>query len=109
MLRYQQGNSSEAVELTTKAIAIKPNYHEAYSNLGNALAALGRLDEAVSAYRQAIAIEPDYAEAHNDLARSAQGAWQARRGCHLLKASYRHQAQLSRSVLQSWPYTQKSR
>ena len=50
-----------------KALAIKPDYAEAHSNLGNALRDLGKLDEAVASYGQALAIKPDYADAHNNL------------------------------------------
>ena len=50
-----------------EAIRIKPDYAEAYSNLGNALKERGSLDEAVAAYREAIRIKPDFAEAHSNL------------------------------------------
>jgi predicted TPR repeat methyltransferase len=50
-----------------RAIAIKPDYAEAHSNLGNTLKELGRLEDAVASYNRAIAIKPDYAEAHSNL------------------------------------------
>jgi Flp pilus assembly protein TadD len=50
-----------------QAIASKPDFAEAHSNLGNTLKELGRLDEAEASYRQAIALKPDYADAHSNL------------------------------------------
>jgi TPR repeat/Glycosyltransferase family 9 (heptosyltransferase)/Tetratricopeptide repeat len=58
----------EAIIAYRQAIALKPEYPEAYSNLGNALRDSGRLDEAIISYRQAIALKPNYAEAHGNLA-----------------------------------------
>ena len=50
-----------------QAIALKPDYAEARSNLGNTLLELEKLDEAKASYTQAIALKPDYAEAHSNL------------------------------------------
>ncbi len=46
-----------------KAIEIKPDYHEAWSNRGNSLDDLGRKEEAIVPYEKAIEIKPDYANA----------------------------------------------
>jgi predicted O-linked N-acetylglucosamine transferase (SPINDLY family) len=62
-----QGRLNEAIAAYRQAIGIKPDYAEAYSNLGNALKDQGKLEEAIAAYRQAIGIKPDYAEAHFNL------------------------------------------
>ena len=50
-----------------QAIALKPDFAEAYSNLGNALKDKGHLDEAIAACAQAISLKPAFAEAHNNL------------------------------------------
>ena len=50
-----------------RALALKPNYPEAHSNLGGALADQGRLDEAAAHFRRAVALRPDYPEAHSNL------------------------------------------
>jgi tetratricopeptide (TPR) repeat protein len=50
-----------------QAITLKPDFAEAYYNLGITLQELGRLDEAEASYTQAIALKPDFAEAHSNL------------------------------------------
>jgi uncharacterized protein (TIGR02466 family) len=66
------GRLDEAEASYTQAIALKPDYAEAHSNLGNTLKELGRLDEAEASYTQAIALKPDYAEAHCNLGNTLQ-------------------------------------
>ena len=46
---------------------MKSDFAEAYSNLGNTLQELGRLDEAEDSYRQATALKPEYVEALDNL------------------------------------------
>ncbi|MGR3294282.1 MAG: tetratricopeptide repeat protein, partial [Candidatus Scalindua sp.] len=53
-----------AVKSYNRAIELKPDYAEAYNNLGTTLQSLDRLDEAITSYRKAITIKPHYAEAH---------------------------------------------
>ena len=67
MIAHQGGNNDIAVDLITKALAIKSDYAEAHNNLGNVFKELGILDEAVASYHKALAIKPDYAEAHSNL------------------------------------------
>jgi tetratricopeptide (TPR) repeat protein len=50
-----------------KAIDLKPDYAEAYSNLGNALHDQKKLPEAVAACQKAIDLKPDDAEAYDNL------------------------------------------
>ncbi|HWT35765.1 MAG TPA: tetratricopeptide repeat-containing glycosyltransferase family protein [Paraburkholderia sp.] len=52
-----------------RAIALKPDYCDAHSNLGVALKELGRLDEAEACYRDALAISPQHAGAYMNLGR----------------------------------------
>ena len=47
----------------SQALKLKPDYPEAYLNMGNALRELGSLAEAIAAYRRAIELRPTYAEA----------------------------------------------
>ena len=47
-----------------RAIALKPDYAEAYSNRGNALLDLKRPECALASYHKAIALKPDLALAY---------------------------------------------
>ena len=58
VIAHQVGNNDIAVDLITKALAIKPDLAEAHSNLGLTLLTLGKLDEAFACYRRAIALNP---------------------------------------------------
>ena len=72
MIAHQVGKNDVAVDLITKALAIKPDFAEALSNLSNAFRELGRLDEAVSHCHKAIDLKPDFSMAHNNLGAALQ-------------------------------------
>jgi FkbM family methyltransferase len=55
-----------AIELFGKAIALKPDFVEAYCDRGMALRKLKRPEDALASYDQAIALKPDFAMAHNN-------------------------------------------
>ena len=54
----------EALESFKRAIAIKPDYADAFYNQGNALRKLDRYAEALKSFDRAIALRPNYAKAH---------------------------------------------
>jgi tetratricopeptide (TPR) repeat protein len=54
----------DALASYDRAIAIKPDYAEAYSNRGVTLKDLKRLDDALASYDRAIELKPDYANAY---------------------------------------------
>lgn len=56
----------KALACFDQALALKPDYAEAYDKRGNALHDLGRLDEALASYDKALALNPGFAEACND-------------------------------------------
>jgi tetratricopeptide (TPR) repeat protein len=56
-----------AIACYKQVIRIKPDYAEAYNNMGNALMNKGDLDAAIVNYKQALTIKPDYADAYNNM------------------------------------------
>ena len=62
----EQNKLEEAIEAYKKALAIKPDYAEAYYNMGNALKEQGKLEEAIEAYNKALAIKPDHEAARTE-------------------------------------------
>ena len=61
------GRLREAENSFRKAIKLKPNLGEIYSNLGNALSDMGKLKEAELVTRKAININPNSASAYSNL------------------------------------------
>ena len=56
-----------AIESYKKAIKIKPDYAEAYNNMGVALKEGGDPESAITSYKAALKIKPDYAGAYNNM------------------------------------------
>src|SRR5262249_42886259 len=63
----EQGKPDEALASYEQALALRPDYARAHSNLGNAMRDLGKFDEAMACFRQALAIAPEFAGAYHDL------------------------------------------
>jgi tetratricopeptide (TPR) repeat protein len=55
-----------------KTLTIKPDYADAYNNLGNTFQEQSKLEEAIEAYNKALTIKPDYAEAYNNIGAALQ-------------------------------------
>jgi tetratricopeptide (TPR) repeat protein len=73
VLHHQQGNHSRAVELISRAVALRPNSHIYHANLAEAFRALGDFERAAGCCRAALAIWPDYPEALCNLGAALQG------------------------------------
>lgn len=67
VIAQQRGNSSQALELISKSVKLKPDQHVALNNQGVAYRALGRQGDAAAAFHKALALKSDYAEAYNNL------------------------------------------
>jgi tetratricopeptide (TPR) repeat protein len=65
--RRRLARLEEAREYCARAIALRPDFQEAYSNLGNILRWLDRAPEAEAALRRAIALRPSDSGAYNNL------------------------------------------
>lgn len=72
-LAHQSGRNTMAIELFRRAIALKPDWPEAHSNLAHILMLENQYPEAIAAACRAIELKPDYAEAHNNLGNALQG------------------------------------
>ena len=61
------GKLDEALEAYKKAISFRPDYAEAYYNMGVILQEQGKREEALQAYNKVISIKPDAFEAYNNI------------------------------------------
>jgi predicted O-linked N-acetylglucosamine transferase (SPINDLY family) len=62
VVRHQQGDSDQALELLRKARMLEPSNANVRTNLGSVLNSLKRYEEAAAEFRAALAIAPDNAE-----------------------------------------------
>jgi tetratricopeptide (TPR) repeat protein len=56
-----------AIDNYNQVLKIKPDYAEAYYNLGVVLKVKGDLEAAIDSYKQALNIKPDYTEVYNNM------------------------------------------
>lgn len=63
----QIGKLDEAIEAYKKCISFKPDYVDAYLNLGVAYKNQGKFDEAIEVYKKCISLKPNYAAAYENL------------------------------------------
>jgi tetratricopeptide (TPR) repeat protein len=70
-LRYQkQGKFAQAIKEYQNALALYPDFAEAYNNLGYSYRMKGNFDQAIVSYKKALRLKPDLAEAHEYLAKA---------------------------------------
>jgi tetratricopeptide (TPR) repeat protein/SAM-dependent methyltransferase len=62
-----------AIDSYKEVIKIKPDFAEAYYNMGNALQDKDDLKAAIDSYRKALKIKPDFAEVYNKVGTAMQG------------------------------------
>ncbi len=67
VITLAEGQTDESLAQARQALALKPDYREAYVNLGNALSMKGDLVAAIDAYQRALKIDPAFALAWNNL------------------------------------------
>ena len=61
------GNLEEALTAYKKALLLKPDFSEAYYNMGITLQLQGNVTGAIETYKKALRIQPNYAEAYNNM------------------------------------------
>jgi tetratricopeptide (TPR) repeat protein len=77
--RYQKwlGNSTEAVRLWERCLALNPKYAYAYYGIGTVAASRGEHLKAAESFRKALASNPDWPRAEVELARALVNATQS--------------------------------
>ena len=65
--RSQIGMLEEAIDAYKKTISLKPDYAEAYSNMGVAYRNMGKPDKAIDAYKKAISLKPNDTDTYFNL------------------------------------------
>lgn len=71
LLLHEEGDNGQAIDLISKAIAIRPDLVAMHNSLGVVQMAIGDLDVAASSFRTAIAKMPTLQDARNNLVRLA--------------------------------------
>ena len=64
---YNQGLYSDAIAAAKEALRLRPNYAEAWNNIGAAYNKLGKFNEAIAACEEALRLKPDFELARNNL------------------------------------------
>ncbi len=73
VLQHQQGDQAKAIELISRAVALRPGAFAFHANLAEAYRAQGQFDRAIGCCRVALSLRPDYPEALCNLGASLQG------------------------------------
>ncbi len=72
LVQYRAQRFRECIDSARLALALRPDYAEAYNNVAAGYIGLGEWDNAVSAAEQAIRLKPDFPLARNNLAWALQ-------------------------------------
>ncbi|MES2591410.1 MAG: tetratricopeptide repeat protein [Bacteroidota bacterium] len=68
LMYYSAGKYEQCVEAYLEAVKLKPNYDDAYNNMGSAYTLMKQFDKGIAACQKAIEINPDFQLAKNNLA-----------------------------------------
>ena len=64
---YQQGRFAESIEASRKALELRPDYAEAWNNIGAAYNKLGQFEQGAAACEKALQLKPGFELARNNL------------------------------------------
>ena len=64
---YREGRYAESIAASRAALKLRPDYAEAWNNIGAAYNKLGRYEEAAAACEEALRLKPDFQLARNNL------------------------------------------
>lgn len=73
LMLYQKGMYMESIGAAAAALKLKPDYAEAYNNIGSAYNQLKQYDKAIAACQKALEINPKYDLAKNNLLAALNG------------------------------------
>jgi tetratricopeptide (TPR) repeat protein len=65
---YRAGKYQECIAAAREALRIRPDYAEAWNNIGAAYNSMSQWDEGIAAAKEAIRLKPDFEVARNNLA-----------------------------------------
>ena len=68
VLAHQLNDPKKAIKLISRALTLRPDFSEAFNNLGNAYIDLKLFKKAIESYNSALKIKKDYQIAQNNLA-----------------------------------------
>ena len=68
LVMYRAGKFNECITAAREALKLKPDYAEAWNNIGAAYNAMGQWDQGMAAEFQALRLKPDFQLAKNNLA-----------------------------------------
>ncbi len=98
--KFALGDVQEAKAAYRKALSLKPNFPEAYLNLGNALYHEGNFQSAVVSYRCAINLRPNYVKAYCNLGNALWALGRHQGGGRILRACARARVRFLRGSSQ---------
>ncbi|MFY7669662.1 tetratricopeptide repeat protein [Tenacibaculum sp. MEBiC06402] len=67
LLYYNRGMFKECIQVCEKALALKPDFYQAYNNICSSYSSMKQYDKAIEACEKAIEIAPDFVLAKNNL------------------------------------------
>ena len=86
-----QGKLDEAIEAYKMALAIEPDYAEAYNNMGSIFQEQGKLEKAITSYNKALSLKPDYAEAYYNMGNAYNLKGEIQKGLELFEYRFKKQ------------------
>ena len=90
-------NRLKGIEFFNQAIALDPNYAQAYAALANAYEGLGLRPEALATAKKALELDENLAEAHVAMANLSRGEWD----WATAEAKYQHAIELNPNLMRA--------
>jgi tetratricopeptide (TPR) repeat protein len=98
LISYQENDFRGCIKYAAQSLKLKPDYSEAYNNIGSAYSMMAKFDSAEIALKQAIHIRPDYPLAINNIRLAEKRKSQVRVFMDAIKSNPTEQSYLSLSL-----------